>query len=129
MREEAKDFSKYEAEPYNAVNTLQRAISIFRNEMTKNPAFLQRCSDTRNLRGRCDRRAAEVPSGHSHDGVCQHVHPRCPSVSVPVVGRSLLCLSSRSSFFSFDRLSHSLMIHGCTLAQDESCKTDVIRPS
>ena len=41
-------------------------------------------------------------------------------VSVSVVGRSSLCLSIRSSSFSFDRLSHSLMILGCTLAQDES---------
>ena len=39
---EAKDFSKYEAELFNAVNTLQRAISIFRNEMAENPSFLQK---------------------------------------------------------------------------------------
>ena len=51
---EAKDFSKYEAELFNAVNTLQRAISIFRNEMAENPAFLQKWSDTCNLKGRCD---------------------------------------------------------------------------
>ena len=36
------------------VDTLQRAISIIQGEMAKNPAFLQRCSDTRNLKGRCD---------------------------------------------------------------------------
>ena len=130
MREEAKDFSKYEAERVNAVNTLQRAISIFRNEMTKNLAFLQRCSDTRNLKGRCDRRAAEVPSGHSAEGGCQHVHPKCPFVSVSVVGRSPLCLSIRSSSFSFDRESHSLMIHGCTFgSRTLKNKSRELRPS
>ena len=41
-RKEAKDFSKYEAEPFNVVSTLQRAISIFRNEMAEDPAFLHK---------------------------------------------------------------------------------------
>ena len=66
----AKDFSESEAELWEVVDTLQRAISIIQGEMAMNPAFLQRCSDTRNLKGRCDSRAAEVPSGHSAEGVC-----------------------------------------------------------
>ena len=34
---------------FNVVSTLQHAISIFRNEMAKNPAFSQKKNDTRNL--------------------------------------------------------------------------------
>ena len=39
----AKDFSKSEAELWDVVDTLRRAISIIQGEMAKNPAF------TRNL--------------------------------------------------------------------------------
>merc|ERR1719414_1143082 len=46
---EAKDFSKSEAELLDVVDTLQRAISIIQKEMAKNPAFLQKKIDTRNL--------------------------------------------------------------------------------
>ena len=60
MRKEAKDFSKYEAEPFNAVNTLQRAISIFRNEMAENPAFLQKKNDTRNWNECCGSSSLQV---------------------------------------------------------------------
>ena len=99
----AKNFSELRLN-FRTLWILSSARSRFcRDEMTKNPAFLQRCSDTRNLKGRCDSRAAEVPSGHSAEGRCQHVHPKCPFVSVSVVGRSPLCLSIRSSSFSFDR--------------------------
>ena len=45
----AKDFSKYEAELSDVVNTLQRAILIIQGEMAKNPAFSQKKNDTRNL--------------------------------------------------------------------------------
>ena len=37
-----EDFGKSEAEPVDVVNTLQRAISIFINEMAKNSAFLHK---------------------------------------------------------------------------------------
>ena len=46
---EAKDFSKSEAELLDVVDTLQRAISIIQKEMAKNPAFLQKKIDTRNM--------------------------------------------------------------------------------
>ena len=35
----AKDFSESEAELWDVVDTLQRAISIIQGEMAKNPAF------------------------------------------------------------------------------------------
>ena len=35
----AKNFSESEVELKDVVDTLQRAISIFRDAMTKNPAF------------------------------------------------------------------------------------------
>ena len=37
-----EDFGKSEAEPFDVVNALQRATSIFRNEMAKNSAFCRR---------------------------------------------------------------------------------------
>ena len=46
--------AKAEVELWDVVDTLQRAISIIQGEMAEKPAFLQRCSDTRNLKGRCD---------------------------------------------------------------------------
>ena len=46
---EAKDFSKSEAELLDVVDTLQCAISIIQKEMAKNPVFLQKKIDTRNL--------------------------------------------------------------------------------
>ena len=39
-------------------------------------------------------------------------------VTEGVVGESPLCVSIRSSSFSFDRYSHSLFIHVCCVAQD-----------
>ena len=46
---EAKDKSKSEAELVDVVDTLERAISIIQREMSKNPAFLQKKIDTRNI--------------------------------------------------------------------------------
>ena len=46
---EAKDFSKSESELLDVVDTLQRAISIIQKKKAKNPAFLQKNIDTRNL--------------------------------------------------------------------------------
>ena len=39
---ERKDFSKSETELVDVVDTLQRAISMVKKEMTKNPAFEQK---------------------------------------------------------------------------------------
>ena len=38
----AKDFSKFEIEQGNVMDTLPRVISIIEKKMTKNPAFVQR---------------------------------------------------------------------------------------
>ena len=46
---EAKDKSKSEAELVDVVDTLERAISIIQREMSKNPAFLHKKIDTRNI--------------------------------------------------------------------------------
>ena len=47
--EEAKDYSKSEAELAREVGTLERAISIIQREMSKNPAFLQKKIDARTM--------------------------------------------------------------------------------
>ena len=45
---EAKNFSKFEAELVDVMDTLQHAISIIEKEIAKNAAFLQKEIDTRN---------------------------------------------------------------------------------
>ena len=44
--DEAKDYSKSEAELADDVGTLERAISIIQREVSKNPALLQKKIDT-----------------------------------------------------------------------------------
>ena len=46
---EETDYSKSESELVDVVDTLERAISIIQREMAKNPAFLQKKIDTRNV--------------------------------------------------------------------------------
>ena len=46
---EAKNFSKSEVELVDVMSTLQRAISIIEKEMTKNPTFLQKETEKRNM--------------------------------------------------------------------------------
>eukprot|EP00450_Noctiluca_scintillans_P002421 CAMPEP_0194482150 /NCGR_PEP_ID=MMETSP0253-20130528/4235_1 /TAXON_ID=2966 /ORGANISM="Noctiluca scintillans" /LENGTH=688 /DNA_ID=CAMNT_0039321673 /DNA_START=47 /DNA_END=2116 /DNA_ORIENTATION=+ len=46
---EETDYSRSEAELVDVVDTLERAISIIQREMAKNPAFLQKKIDTRNM--------------------------------------------------------------------------------
>ena len=46
---EAKDYSQSEAELVDVVGTLERAFSIIQRGMSKNPAFLQKKIETRNI--------------------------------------------------------------------------------
>ena len=45
---EAKNFRKSEAEMVDVMDTLQRTISFIKEEIAKNPTFLQKEIDTRN---------------------------------------------------------------------------------
>ena len=73
----AKDFSESETELWDVVDTLQRAILIIQGEMAKNPAFLQKKNDTRNLNNvaaalHCSSRCGSVSSVNSGTATCAH---------------------------------------------------------